>query len=320
MASGGRGAAELKGAADRGEGHSPARIHILEDSEECWMAGRRRRNKVVSMRRKRPINIDLVFFGAVALYICVICYMAMNTEHTGLALREERVFSAETSGYVSYYAREGERVSGSSLVYTIDEKGEINALIRQNAENVDLTDENFSVIRSSIRSYMSDYSDLEFSKVYDFETSLAGSVMDLMNQNMLESLEDAGEDSMFSRIYAANIGIQEYYTDGIEEVTLYGVTEEMLEKRAGTGRGTDVQAGCFGKMESPGSAGRGGGGRLSAGGAEVHGGGIYQRSHEGLGRFFHSVCGSDSLRQAGFQQFHGPFCRSALRGGGISDH
>ena len=246
MASGGRGAAELKGAADRGEGHPPARIHILEDSEECWMAGRRRRNKVVSMRRKRPINIDLVFFGAVALYICVICYMAMNTEHiagyevnagslsvnhtyTGLALREERVFSAETSGYVSYYAREGERVSGSSLVYTIDEKGEINALIRQNAENVDLTDENFSVIRSSIRSYMSDYSDLEFSKVYDFETSLAGSVMDLMNQNMLESLEDAGEDSMFSRIYAANIGILEYYTDGFEEVTLDGVTEEMLD-------------------------------------------------------------------------------------------
>ena len=115
---------------------------------------------------------------------------------------------------MSYYAREGERVSGSSLVYTIDEKGEINALIRQNAENVDLTDENFSVILSSIRSYMSDYSDLEFSKVYDFETSLAGSVMDLMNQNMLESLEDAGEDSMFSRIYAANIGILEYYTDG----------------------------------------------------------------------------------------------------------
>ncbi len=246
MASGGRGAAELKGAADRGEGHPPARIHILEDSEECWMAGRRRRNKVVSMRRKRPINIDLVFFGAVALYICVICYMAMNTEHiagyevnagslsvnhtyTGLALREERVFSAETSGYVSYYAREGERVSGSSLVYTIDEKGEINALIRQNAENVDLTDENFSVIRSSIRSYMSDYSDLEFSKVYDFEASLAGSVMDLMNQNMLESLEDAGEDSMFSRIYAANIGILEYYTDGFEEVTLDGVTEEMLD-------------------------------------------------------------------------------------------
>ncbi len=209
------------------------------------MAGRRRRGKVVNMRKKRPINIDLVFFGAVAVYICVICYMAMSTEHiagyevnagslsvnhtyTGFALREERIFHAETSGYVSYYAREGERVSGSSLVYTIDEKGEINALIQQNAENVDLTDENFAVIRGSIRSYMNEYSDLDFSKVYDFETSLEGSVMDLLNQNMLESLEDAGEDTMFSRIYAGDIGILEYYTDGYEETTADSLAEEML--------------------------------------------------------------------------------------------
>lgn len=88
------------------------------------MAGRRRNSKVVNMRGKRPINIDLVFFGAVAVYICVICYMAMKTEHiagyevnagslsvnhtyTGFAIREERVYQAATSGYVSYYAREG---------------------------------------------------------------------------------------------------------------------------------------------------------------------------------------------------------------------
>ena len=210
------------------------------------MAGRRRKNKIVSVRRKRPININLVFFGAVAVYICVICYMAMSSEHiagyevnagslsvnhtyTGLALREEKVYNAGTSGYVSYYAREGERVSGSSLIYTIDEKGEINALIQQNADNVDLTDENFSVIRSSIRSYMNEIDDLEFAKVYDFKVSLEGAVMDLMNQNMLESLEDAGEDTMFSRIYAENIGILEYYTDGFEEITVDSVTEDMLD-------------------------------------------------------------------------------------------
>ena len=210
------------------------------------MARSRRRSKVVDMRGKRPINIDLVFFGAVALYICVICYMAMNTEHiagyeviagslavnhtyTGLALREETVYTAETSGYVSYYAGEGDRVSGSSLIYTIDEKGETNALIRQNAENADLTDENFTSIRGNIRSYMNEYDDMDFSRTYDFETSLQSSVMDLMNQNMLESLEDAGENTMFSRIYAGNIGILEFYEDGYEEVTADTVTEDMLD-------------------------------------------------------------------------------------------
>ena len=99
------------------------------------MAGRRKRSKIVSVRRKRPINIDLVFFGAVAVYICVVCYMGMSTEHiagyevsagslavnhtyTGVAVRQESVYYAGTSGYVSYYAREGERVSGRSEEHT----------------------------------------------------------------------------------------------------------------------------------------------------------------------------------------------------------
>ncbi len=210
------------------------------------MAQRRRRSKVVSVRRKRPINIDLVFFGAVAVYICVICYMGMSSEHiagyevnagslsvkhtyTGFAVRQEKIYSAGTSGYVSYYAREGERVSGPSLVYTIDEKGEINSQIQQNAENVDLTDESFSIIRSTIRSYMNEYDPLQFSGVYDFQYTLEGSVMDLMNQNMLESLEETEGNSMFSSVYAEDIGILEYYTDGYEEVTVEGMTEEMLD-------------------------------------------------------------------------------------------
>lgn len=56
--------------------------------------------------------------------------------------------------------------------------------------------------------------------------------MDLMNQNMLDSLEDTGEDSMFSRVYAEDIGILEYYTDGYEDVTVDSITEEMLDSSA----------------------------------------------------------------------------------------
>lgn len=210
------------------------------------MSQRRKKRKVVSVRRKRPINIDLVFFGAVAVYICVICYMGMSSVHiagyevnagtlavnhtyTGFAVRQESVYTADTSGYVSYYARDGERVSGSSLVYTIDEKGEINEFIQQNAENVDLTDDNFSMIRGEIHSYMNDYSDLEFLNTYEFQSSIESSVMDLLNQNMLDSLEEAGEDSMFSKVYSGGVGILEYYTDGYESVTVESMTEEMLD-------------------------------------------------------------------------------------------
>lgn len=218
----------------------------MEQKGNGLMAQRRKKKKVVSVRRKRPINIDIVFFGAVAVYIFVICYMGMSSTHiagyevnagtlavnhtyTGFAVRQESVYNADTSGYVSYYARDGERVSVSSLIYTIDEKGEINELIQQNAENVDLTDDNFSMLLGEIRSYMNDYEDQSFSDVYEFQSSMESSVMDLLNQNMLESLEAAGEDSMFSRVHSAGVGILEYYTDGYENVTVEGMTEEMLD-------------------------------------------------------------------------------------------
>ena len=93
-----------------------------------------------------------------------------------------------------------------------------------------MSDEDYSAIRSEIRSYTEEYSDLNFSDVYAFQTSVESSVMDLQNQSMLESLEEAGEDAMFSRVYAGGIGILEYYMDGYEGITVDTLTEDMLDE------------------------------------------------------------------------------------------
>lgn len=45
------------------------------------MPRRRRKRKVVRVNSRRPINIDKLFFGAVAVYMCVICYMALTSVH-----------------------------------------------------------------------------------------------------------------------------------------------------------------------------------------------------------------------------------------------
>ena len=77
-----------------------------------------------------------------------------------------------------------------------------------------MSDADFSSIRSEIKSYTESYSDLEFWDVYTFQSSVESSVMDLQNQSMLESLEEAGETALFSRVYSGGIGILEYYMDG----------------------------------------------------------------------------------------------------------
>ena len=114
-------------------------------------------------------------------------------------------------------------------MYTIDEKGEINDLIRENADTVDLTDDNFSQIRGDMKSFMDSYNDTQFGDVYEFQSNMESMVMELVNQSMLDSLAEAGDDSMFSRVYASGNGILEFYQDGYEDVTVESMTEDMLD-------------------------------------------------------------------------------------------
>ena len=79
---------------------------------------------------------------------------------------------------------------------------------------------------------MGDFDELTFSDAYTFQSSMESSVMELLNQNMLDSLEEAGDNSMFSKVYSGGIGTLEYYTDGYENVTVESMTEDMLDEKS----------------------------------------------------------------------------------------
>ena len=210
-------------------------------------SGNRKKNTVV--RYRRPINIGVVFFGFVAVYLIVCVYLFLTSSHisgyevlagtltsdnhyTGMALRTEKVFTAEKSGYVNYYAREGEKVSPASTVYTIDENGEMAELLQESAEGVNLSEENYASLRSQVTSYVSGMSDMDFSKLYDFKYAINVSVLDMINQNMAEQMEGAVQENSgtFSRFTAGGSGIVEYYVDGLEEVSLENLSSSWFDQ------------------------------------------------------------------------------------------
>ena len=86
------------------------------------------KGKITKYRKPLNLNIGMVIFGAIFIYvvICVIAYfqtghivryevkegsLAADTIYRGVVLREEAVVLAQAPGYVNYYAREGERVA-----------------------------------------------------------------------------------------------------------------------------------------------------------------------------------------------------------------
>ena len=210
-------------------------------------SNRRKQNKVVKIRR--PINIGVVFFGFIAVYLMVCVYLFFTSSHisgyevlagtltsenhyTGVALRTEKVFYAEKPGYVNYYAREGEKVSPANTVYTIDENGEMAALLQESAEGVNLSEDNYASLRGEISSYASGMSDMEFSRLYDFKYSINASVLDMINQSMADQVEGAvSEDSgTFSRFTSGGSGIVEYYVDGLEEAAVESINSSWFDQ------------------------------------------------------------------------------------------
>ena len=82
------------------------------------------RNNVVKYRKPLNINIGMVIFAVILIYIiiCVFGYftakhvvpyevkegsLSANNIYQGIALRNEKIITADQAGYINYYAREG---------------------------------------------------------------------------------------------------------------------------------------------------------------------------------------------------------------------
>lgn len=208
---------------------------------------KKKRAKVVKYRK--PFNIANVFFGAILVYMVIYLYMfltsvhisgyeviagslATNKQFTGLVLRTEEIFTASTAGYIDYYANEGAKVSGSSIVYSVDESGKMSEYLNANSENVNLSEENYISLKNEISSFCNGYDSTNFSKVYDFHSTMDGKILELSNQTLLDQMESLSEEggSSFQRVYAAKSGIVEYHVDGYETVTPNDVTSEMFDQ------------------------------------------------------------------------------------------
>ena len=47
--------------------------------------------------------------------------LSRNETYTGLAIREESLCKADSSGYITYYAREGSKINASGAVYGLSD-------------------------------------------------------------------------------------------------------------------------------------------------------------------------------------------------------
>ena len=197
------------------------------------------------------INIGVIFFAVIGIYIIisVISYfrkehivgyevqegsLSTNNIYEAIALREEEIVESDTAGYVNYFAAEGGRVAVGNLVYTVDESGQLLEFLKsQGSDEVFLSDEDLSELRSQIVDFSSSFDEHDFYTVYDFKVGLDGTVQKLSNNSILNNIStlNSGNSALQSinYKYAGDTGIVIYSTDGYESLTPSDLKAEMFD-------------------------------------------------------------------------------------------
>lgn len=208
-----------------------------------------KQNNIKQYRKPININLGMIIFGVIFVYIVIGVFLYFTTDHIigyevqtgslavsniykGLALREEEVIVSDASGYVNYYAREGERVGCGNLVYTIDESGKLSEMLGNgDPSETAMTDSDLTELKTEIVGFCNDFSREKFSTVYDFKYNVQGTVLKLANYNILSNLNslDAANSDLVDFSNAPKSGIISYSTDGYENKQPSEITAKDFE-------------------------------------------------------------------------------------------
>ncbi|NLL76738.1 MAG: hypothetical protein GX235_05775 [Clostridiales bacterium] len=207
-------------------------------------------NKVTKYRRPLNLNIGMIFFAVIFIYIIICTFMYFTSKHIvayevkagalsinniykAVALRDETIVNATDAGYVNYFAREGAKVAAGDLVYAVDESGKLSDYISSTSSGENsLSKTDLSELKTEIVGFSSTFDPRNFAEAYDFKYSMQGNVLKLANYNILESIDaiqTSGLDGLVKQCAAPSAGVVVYSTDGYEALTLEQMTTELLK-------------------------------------------------------------------------------------------
>ena len=206
--------------------------------------------KIKKYRKPLNINIGMVIFAGIFLYVCICISMYFKDNHirpyevregslssenlyTGIIIREENIITAEASGYVNYYAREGERVAVGNLVYTVDETGRLSDYINSEEQGTNvLSDSDLLQLKSEIVNFVHGFTPENYASTYSFKYAVKGTVLKFANVSLMDSINDLNNGELRSMVTLARApqsGIVMYWTDGYEALKPSEVTANMLK-------------------------------------------------------------------------------------------
>ncbi len=212
----------------------------------------KRNSNIIRYHRSLNINIGLVIFIFILIYLLFNVYTFLTSKHISyvevdegslmvsttfraLALRDETAVYASSSGRVNYYLKENSKAAKGSLICSIDENGFVARRISETADkNRSLDSETFNELVNEISGFCDRYTDSEFFECYTFKNDLSAELYESANLSALRELSETeisdSSESSFHRIYNDKPGVICYYEDAFENIDLDNFTAGMFDE------------------------------------------------------------------------------------------
>ncbi|MDO4452931.1 MAG: HlyD family efflux transporter periplasmic adaptor subunit [Eubacteriales bacterium] len=202
--------------------------------------------KIVRYKRHMNINIGTILFGLIFIYMIINFILYITNSHvtiyevtagplsgnyhfTALALKDEQIVTAEESGTVSYYAKEGSKVGKGNSIYSINDGRMENVLSSE--EDTIFSTKDLSGIRNEASAFSENFREVSFQNVYNFKSNIQGSILDLVTEKTMDRMNESGDISYANSYTAPQAGIIVYSVDNYENISESDITMEMFDQK-----------------------------------------------------------------------------------------
>lgn len=216
------------------------------------------KNLLNIIKKLFTFNIATLLFGALFIYMLITVLLYITSTHvtsyqvtagplsrnpvcTALAVRDEEVVSADSPGYIRYYAREGMKVRKGGNVYALSDTRNVKA-------DITLSKDQLEQVRTRIADFSNNFSGTDFYDAYSFKYEMQGLIFQQASSQgtaPADAVEDQDEvDSDVTVIRGSmtfgnqvvhtspSAGLVIYSTDGYEGKTVEDLTEEDFNQKA----------------------------------------------------------------------------------------
>ncbi len=205
-------------------------------------------DKPIKIKQRREVNIGLVIFLFVLIYLTINVYVPLTKKEItiyqvpqgkiyskenfkGLIIRDERLYTTDSSGYINHYFKEGDKIAKNEGVYSIGSDSAIYTRLSTEKSGVKLSSDEISEIKYRISSSYQKASDFEdYLSVKEEIMNLYRRTMDRKVMTRLNEIVTAtGLNTGFEIVNSDCSGIISYYVDDFTDIDSTNFNYQMFQ-------------------------------------------------------------------------------------------